>query len=283
MLGGALVVALAAVAGLAARTPALSKSHHSAVGTFPTAVVETATLLVVLIAVAGLILLVWGVVNGSGSRRRQVQKTSLLGSVLGSLTAVVLAGVFLLVIAHLHLHHIHAIPARAGTGTRRLDLHGPGVGYHFEWTPLGVVVGAVLVGLGFAVYQLRRNRPQPQLDGEPGSPSAATVAGVVGASLDELLAEPDPRRAVIAAYATMEAGLAGAGLPRRPSEAPRQFVARALLGLEIPGADVHRLTGLFEVARYSSHPVDEDMRRAAVGALRAILGHLAPLRAGAAA
>ena len=51
-------------------------------------------------------------------------------------------------------------------------------------------------------------------------------------SLDDLRNEPDLRRAIIAAYARMERALAAGGLPRRPSEAPFEYVERALDELE---------------------------------------------------
>ena len=46
------------------------------------------------------------------------------------------------------------------------------------------------------------------------------VSAAVDESLDDLRAEPDPRRAVIAAYARLERVLAAHGLPRFAAEAP---------------------------------------------------------------
>ena len=61
---------------------------------------------------------------------------------------------------------------------------------------------------------------------------ALLLADVVEETLDDLRAERDPRKAVIAAYARLERALAAYGLPRRPSEAPEEYVARILGDLE---------------------------------------------------
>ena len=64
-------------------------------------------------------------------------------------------------------------------------------------------------------------------------------------------------QAVIAAYARLERALAAYGLPRRPSEAPEEYVARILVDLDVGTASVRRLTSLFERAKFSQHVVDE--------------------------
>ncbi len=85
-------------------------------------------------------------------------------------------------------------------------------------------------------------------------------------TLEDLEREPDPRRAMIGAWARMERGLAAAGLPRHPAEAPFEYAGRVLEAAlaptcedtpaEFPGPlrphSVHRLTGLFERAQVSA-------------------------------
>jgi hypothetical protein len=87
----------------------------------------------------------------------------------------------------------------------------------------------------------------------------------------------------------MEAGLAAAGLPRHPSEAPFEYAARVLeTALDpanrgtpsgFPGplrpASVHRLTGLFERAKFSHHDIGQGDRDQAIAALRAVRQELA--------
>ena len=53
---------------------------------------------------------------------------------------------------------------------------------------------------------------------------------------------------------------ASVGLARRPSDAPREYLARLEAGLGGGRAPAARLTELFERARFSPHPVGEDLR-----------------------
>jgi Domain of unknown function (DUF4129) len=135
----------------------------------------------------------------------------------------------------------------------------------------------------------------------PARSRAELLVELLDDTLDDIEREPDPRRAVIAAWARMERGLAAAGLPRRAAEAPFEYAARVLstaadppehpLGGVAGGsaprsrgvprtplvdpAAVRRLTGLFERAKFSRHAIDRAMRDEAVAALRAVRGDLA--------
>src|SRR5205807_5827058 len=94
------------------------------------------------------------------------------------------------------------------------------------------------------------------------------------ASLDDLRADPDLRRAIMAAYARMEPGLAAAGVPRRPAEAPLEYLERTLLALDTSQTSVRRLTDLFEWAKFSHHEPEPSMRDEAVEALIAVRDEL---------
>jgi hypothetical protein len=89
-------------------------------------------------------------------------------------------------------------------------------------------------------------------------------------AIDDLEAEPDARRAVIAAYARMEGVLARHGLRRTPSETPLEYLRRILIGLAARPDAVKRLTSLFEQAKFSRREIDGEMKREAIGALREI-------------
>ena len=96
------------------------------------------------------------------------------------------------------------------------------------------------------------------------------LAAVLDETLDDLRAEQDARRAVIAAYARMERVLAAHGVPRRPSEAPLEYLARALRDLDVPASAALDLTELFERAKFSPHPIDAAMKDEAIGALATV-------------
>jgi uncharacterized protein DUF4129 len=96
------------------------------------------------------------------------------------------------------------------------------------------------------------------------------LSRVLDESIDDLRAEPDPRRAVIAAYARMERGLAARGHGRHAFEAPLEYLARLLTGVTEERESIRRLTALFERAKFSSHPVGPAAKTEAIACLAAI-------------
>jgi hypothetical protein len=143
----------------------------------------------------------------------------------------------------------------------------------FAWIPVLVVVALAAAGIAAYVVASRRRGPVELPEGM----AAEQVAEILGDDFDDLRAEPDPRRAVIAAYARLEGALAAAGLPRRPAETPEEYVVRVLGALEVPRRPVRELTGLYERAKFSQHAVDEPMRERAIAALIRIRDELREL------
>ena len=103
-------------------------------------------------------------------------------------------------------------------------LEPPGPTAESGVVPLIVAGVALAAMVAIVVAQLvadrRRRRP-------PKTPAERLVE-LLDDTLEDLEREPDPRRAVIGAWARMEAGLAAVGLPRHPSEAPFEYAARVL-------------------------------------------------------
>ena len=165
-----------------------------------------------------------------------------------------------------------------GSETERPGPEGdPGNGSVYEpefaWIPVLLVV--VLAAAGIAAYLLARRRRERA--GLPERVAAEHVAESLGDDFDDLRAEPDPRRAVIAAYARLESALASSGLPRRPAETPEEYVVRILDALEVRRGPVRELTDLYERAKFSQHTVDERMRERAIAALVRIRDELRAL------
>ncbi|HUY61909.1 MAG TPA: DUF4129 domain-containing protein [Candidatus Dormibacteraeota bacterium] len=127
---------------------------------------------------------------------------------------------------------------------------------------LPLLAAALLVGGGFLLGWWRRRRRAAA-----ARPLSALLAGSLDQGLLELDDGGDPRRAVIATYARMERVLAAHGLPRGEAEAPHEYLGRVLAGLHVSGPAASRLTGLFELARFSRRAVDEPMRADAARAL----------------
>jgi hypothetical protein len=177
---------------------------------------------------------------------------------------------------HVNLHRFHLAATSTTTRTPPLTT-GQSTNprsavqhVHFQWEVL-VVVLVLLLALGAAAWftrtrlgpGTRRRRPAPE-----------TLAAALDESLDDLRNDPDLRRAIIAAYARMEAALGAAGIPRHPAEAPLEYVERALLSLDTGAEAVRRLTDLFEWARFSHHEPEPSMRDDAVDALVAVRDEL---------
>jgi hypothetical protein len=139
---------------------------------------------------------------------------------------------------------------------------------------IGVVVAIALIVIATAVIARRRRRRHTGLTAE----ERQELAAAIDVAIDDLRREPDPRRAVVAAYARMEQVLLLWGMPRGEAETPYEYLARA--GREIEAeASMASLTELFEVAKFSEHAVDESMRARAIDALSAVRDEVRAVRA----
>jgi hypothetical protein len=190
-------------------------------------------------------------------------------------TVVVLMVVAGLLIYHLRtgrnplsfLHLRNPFSRFAAAGHAKLpnaQVHGAAHGgiSSSDWT-LTVLVWIALAAT--AAYLLRRWRIVHQ-ERELRLPMAP-VEEPAGPDLESVRAERNPRRAVIAAYAVMERLMARDGLPRGGHEAPMEYLGRVTAHGNDRVASVHRLTGLFQRARFSHRPVDDDMRQRAIAAV----------------
>ncbi|HET7513227.1 MAG TPA: DUF4129 domain-containing protein [Gaiella sp.] len=151
-------------------------------------------------------------------------------------------------------------------------------GYEPEFALWPVLAVAALAGIAGVAWWLgargRRSAREPL-----GTTPAEALADVLAETLDDLRAERDPRRAVIAAYARMERALAAAGLPRDPAEAPEEYLQRILSDVAVTGRAATRLTSLFAWARFSGHDVRPEMKDEAIDTLEQVRDELAAAEA----
>jgi len=152
-------------------------------------------------------------------------------------------------------------PAPVGAGATWLGL---------VFAAAGLVIVAATLGLAvyLAARLLRRRLASPP--SATGRDVNEELAQAAAAALDILSIGGDARRAILAAYALMERALARRGVPRSPQETAPEFARRVLEDAGAPEEPVQSLTGLFQLAAFSSRPVTERMRREAVRSLRAI-------------
>ncbi len=130
-----------------------------------------------------------------------------------------------------------------------------------------ICAAAILAAAGGILFVRARRRRRR---GISLARARAAVVQAVEWSLDDLRREPDPRRAVIAAYARMERMLADDGIGRHPFEAPLEYLRRVLAQAHVDAAPIAGLTHLFQEARFSPHTVAGGDRERAVQALTAI-------------
>jgi len=154
-----------------------------------------------------------------------------------------------------------SIPATGGNPPAVGDPLAP-----VAWAVVAVVVAAAAWA---AVVRLRAR-------GAAATPEQRRAAGepvleeALRLSLEDLRREPDPRRAIVAAYARMLAVLGRLGVPRRTAEAPLEYLRRVLGELEGDPEPTRRLTDLFQRAEFSRRPVTEGMRAEAIRALDSV-------------
>jgi hypothetical protein len=94
------------------------------------------------------------------------------------------------------------------------------------------------------------------------------LLNAVDIGLDDLLHDPDPRRAVIACYQRFELVLSQHGLSRAPWQTPLEYLRVALQRFHLPASRLQSLTTLFELAKFSTHPLGEVEKLFAVAVLR---------------
>jgi NADH:ubiquinone oxidoreductase subunit 6 (subunit J) len=258
--GGTLLLLLGAL-GLASRA-------HTPAGGGGTRTIDTDLLLeYMLLAAAALAIVVapvaiWMFVAGRDEQESSApaQRNWMSGALIGMVGLALVAVVLMRTDFFKHRHSGHGSTAPAVEPAGRTTAAPREI--RFDWVPVIVVSSLTAAGLAAAAFTFVRRR-------EPAAPpdAAAVLVLAIERTLDDLRAEADPRRAVIAAYAQMEGALGRAGLPRRPAEAPREYLQRVLPEVGAGAESVERLTSLFEQAKFSPHAIDAAMKEEAIAAL----------------
>jgi len=266
------VVAMAARAPLSGATPVNARSAQA-----PTTALFMVLLGTGVVMFGALVLVVW-----PGRRRKddppEPEPTRIEVPWIWKVVAIVLPfalGAALVAAAVSGTRSVHTAPGLGGAAFGGAPLGGAGAGATqpgardgftvppwLPWTLLAIT--GIVLAAGVVVLWLWRQRTAT----EPPETSAARAA--VQAAIGALDTETDPRRAVIAAYGAMQRELGEHGVARSPAEAPREYLQRTLTASRATEREARTLTGLFEEARYSTHPIPERLREAALSALRSL-------------
>ncbi|HEU5081710.1 MAG TPA: DUF4129 domain-containing protein [Acidimicrobiales bacterium] len=143
-----------------------------------------------------------------------------------------------------------------------------------------LLAGFALLAFAPPVVRVAGRIAEPAAVADPPTPRApapatsATVEEGLAEVLRAMLADPDPRTAVIGAYARLLAALDEVGFARRAEEGPHEHLWRALGPLGVRRAPLHRLAELFVRARFTPRPVTEVHRQTAIRCLADAVGDL---------
>ena len=173
------------------------------------------------------------------------------------------------------LQRFRARQAAAAAAAQQAGPRNGGTAHVHAGNPWPLLVFFVVVALAAAALTVyRRRRAMPPLPRPDADPDAGPLAAALAAGARALHEDPDPRTAIIGCYAAMERSLADAGLPPRVADTPAEVLGRATASGLVRSAWAATLTGLFRQARYSSHPMTEADRAAAIDALARVRADL---------
>jgi hypothetical protein len=205
-------------------------------------------------------------------RAQSSKRASMQSRIIRSLAIVAFIVVLLAFREFLRRRHelpaVHAFWLHSGTGRSAAPTAGNHYQPTFQWPVVWVTVALFVLAAAAAVW--RYSRVVPEAEAIEQSSIADDVAASIDIAIDDLEAEPDARRAVIAAYARMERELGRHGFERRSSDTPIEYLRKVLLGMTARTDAVLCLTTLFERAKFSRHEIDGAMKTEAIGALRSI-------------
>lgn len=214
----------------------------------------TATVVVtVLLAVGGLLLLVWGSSSGS----------PLVGAPQGTwgpppitLPAEPPADL-----------EVETLPADQGEVQERPDVN--------QWIVDAIQLAVLLALVVTLLHVLRRLLERDKREGVgPPREREDELAALLDASGEEVryraLTQGDPRNAVVACWVALEEAVHRSGLEQDPSLTASELTGRVLSRWEVDPQAIRDLSAAYREARFSRHPITEEQRRAAVDALERI-------------
>jgi Domain of unknown function (DUF4129) len=268
------LVVLALVAIVAVAATGTTPSGSSASRPPSDSLLDTLFSLFLVAVVAGGVLLLYGLTQRKAIAREVASGRYRRTSLVAFLAFI---GLFT-VVSYWRLSHWKAPQGRPEEGVFIGGQSGPkleqtpGTNYEpsISWLSVAVVVALVAGAAVAYVFAERRARTSRASD----DALAEQLALVLDDTLDDLRAEADPRRAIIAAYARLERVLAANGIARRPAETSEEYLQRVLTGLALHSGAVQRLTALFTQAKFSHHDVDATMKEDAIDALEQVRDEL---------
>jgi len=281
----AVVVGLVALVGVGSRSMTVAQPGRVVASPALPVVFDTTLALLLVLALAILAIIVYAVwPQGRSKNNEQTEwvseppptplwmKVLFVALIFFLIAGLIVAGIFLARQAGRG-----DLPAALGVGGG-LPGAPPGGAYPgkaarpsgFDWLALGLAA-TILAGLGLSFMVL--TRPKQGAGRAKATPEKA-LSRALAEGRPALASDLEPRRAVILAYAAMERSLAAQGVARKFFEAPFEYMSRVLEHASVSRQWVHRLTELFELAKFSHHLIDAGMKEDALAAVDNIQAEL---------
>lgn len=141
-----------------------------------------------------------------------------------------------------------------------------------------ILVGLAAVAVATMIGRHRHARVRWQAPRESGEfqiirdrlDEVSTAVEDDAAEQRELLLAGEPRNAIVECWQRLETLLVEVGVERQPSDTSTDLVIRALGRTDVDGDALEAFADLYREARFSSHPMGEPERRAALVSLDAL-------------
>ncbi|HEV2361651.1 MAG TPA: DUF4129 domain-containing protein [Acidimicrobiales bacterium] len=277
------MLAVLLVAAAIGASPGVPAGHSQA---SPSAVSAIFSVLTVLVAFALVYVIVVMLISVFGGRRAPDAeqfggwRKILLELVLGIATLAAVAGsglVLWLLLRHHRVDNSTHYFGGEGASHAHKAVAGKPVPFSFAYGGGTAVAVCLIVVAVLLAHRLRRRWrrgigvPDWSEIAEEHAAAAASrqwlADAVESVGIHDPADEPDPRRAVMKAWIAMTEAFAAVGHPRLTSETPREYIHRVLVDAGARPESAAALTDLFEIARWSTHAMGEQMRARAIEAL----------------
>jgi Domain of unknown function (DUF4129) len=135
-----------------------------------------------------------------------------------------------------------------------------------------LVTAGVAIGIALLIAAWR-HRPRLRFRKRVVGDDFEALPDVAAAIVDEATAQRatlqtgSPRNAIVQCWLRLERDVASVGLQRHPADTSAEFTQRVLARYSVDSRAIGELAALYREARFSTHPLDESARVAALDAL----------------
>ena len=271
LVGGLVLFALLAVVSLASRT-GFGSSSQSGPSTDYLSYAYTAFLVLWVVAIPVTLWAMW-VQSSQIVTERPTYKRIVIQNFLTLIVIGIVIGCALYIKHHGHWHSPDTSALNKTATAVKGKKGGKAVAVEptFKWSVALAIGGVILIAsVPLSRAYLRERKRRRERAARAPISQREQLAAEFTFVIEDLIDEPDPRRAIVAAYARMEKVFAREGLKRRPSETSGEYLRRIVLELTSRSTAVERLTTLFEQAKFSRGEIGSAQKDEAIAALREI-------------